>query len=171
MQDNPYISILFICCFCWLISVNQATPTSTDANNATDDNVDKIVGGTPASNGEFLGYAIPANSGSLCGAYLIRDNILVSAAHCAGAFAGYNVRIGATQRLGADAKETRLAVQECLHPNYRSSTQENDIMLIKLQTPSSQPFKDYYTVSGQTRIYLRATFSWIDKGFSSFNNF
>jgi secreted trypsin-like serine protease len=146
--NHPFFSILFFCCCYGLIVVRQVAADE----NITDNTVDKIVGGTAASSSEFPGYAIPSGSGILCGAYLIQENILVSAAHCAGAFAGYNVIIGATLRNGADAKETKFATQECVHPNFKKSTMENDIMLIKLQTPSNQPFKDYYTVSDHAAI-------------------
>jgi secreted trypsin-like serine protease len=107
---------------------------------------DKIVGGTPASAGEFPGYAIP-DDGDLCGAYLIKNNILLSAAHCAGAFQGHNVRIGGLTRTGPGATETIAAIEECIHPSYNDETIENDIMLVRLQTPSSQAVKDYYKVS------------------------
>jgi secreted trypsin-like serine protease len=122
---------------------------------AAGNETDKIVGGSPASSGEYLGYAIPSiQSGSrfLCGAYLIRNNILVTAAHCREAFEGFDVYIGGLQRLGEDAVETIATGDVCQHPGYSekglfSSPFANDIMLIRLQTPSNQPIKEYYTVS------------------------
>jgi secreted trypsin-like serine protease len=122
---------------------------------ANAEGTEKIVGGNLAYAGEFPGYAIPSGSKIFCGAYLINENTLVTAAHCAGAFKGYNVKIGGTLRSGADAVETIPAIQECVHPQFNSTTHQNDIMLIKLQSPSNQPFKEFYTVCHKMQSFMR----------------
>jgi secreted trypsin-like serine protease len=119
---------------------------------AAGNETDKIVGGIAASSGEFPGYAIPSfQSGAenLCGAYLIRNDILVTAAHCRIAFEGYDVHIGGTEIDGGDAVETIRTGDVCQHPGFSDSSFSNDIMLIRLRTPSSQQIKDYYTVRHQ----------------------
>jgi hypothetical protein len=121
---------------------------------AAGNETDKIVGGTAADPADYRGYAIPSRqSGAryLCGAYLIRNDILVTAAHCRIAFEGYDVYIGGAERLGSDALETIATGDVCEHPGYNenaifSSPFANDIMLIRLQTPSNQLIKEYYTV-------------------------
>jgi V8-like Glu-specific endopeptidase len=45
----------------------------------------RIVGGTPAEVGEYPWYAVPARN-YMCGASLIHPDILLTVAHCSGAF-------------------------------------------------------------------------------------
>lgn len=96
----------------------------------------KIVGGNAVTNAsKYPFFAIPVNDdggGILCGASLVHADILVSAAHCAGAFSNSDVYIGTSQINGGNAKEKIRASVEYLHPNFDDVTKENDIMLIKL---------------------------------------
>jgi trypsin len=104
-----------------------AVPIESQNNTA------RIVGGTevPTVN-KYQFYAIPASGARLCGASLIHEDILVSAAHCKGAFSYKNVYIGTTQRDGTNAKEKIRAAYERVHPKYNIITMVNDIMLVKL---------------------------------------
>ena len=106
---------------------------------------DLIVGGSPADSQEYRSYAVtdPSdNSGGLCGATLIYPDILVSAAHCGvgGIFNnGVLMNIGATSIYGSDAIDRIEIVDQLIHPAYDSASLSNDIMLIKLSSPSSSP--------------------------------
>jgi hypothetical protein len=84
----------------------------------------RIVGGTPASPGSFPFYAKSVAGGDLlCGATLIWEDVLLSAAHCKGAFIG-GVAIGGTKLDDSDA--TILEVEsEYIHPAYDPVTQAN----------------------------------------------
>lgn len=98
-----------------------------------------IVGGTPSAYGflavnefKLLGY---------CTAVLIYEDILISAAHCYHYWVGSNVCVGAKKRDCSDASETILAERDYVHPdfypNFQLKEAQNDIMLIKLASPSS----------------------------------
>jgi trypsin len=114
------------------------------------------VGGEPVSVREYRSYAIPAagrdgDGGQLCGATVIDAHLLVSAAHCASAFAAAAaaggrlrlrprvVAIGGTHRSGDDAPETIAVDAAIVHPDYNDITFDNDIMLIRLKSPTSAP--------------------------------
>lgn len=108
----------------------------------------KIVGGKLADDGEYPFYAVP-NGGFLCGATLIHPDILISAAHCGGRlfsfvsnqllFSRGRVYIGGNKLDGTDAEETIDVQLQRRHPDYSSSSQQHDLLLIKLSAPSSAP--------------------------------
>jgi len=100
-----------------------------------------IVGGTPSAypfiavkEFKLLGY---------CSAVLIHSDILMSAAHCYNYWTGSNVCVGANKLDCSDASEVILAERDYIHPNYYPNfalnDARNDIMLIKLASPSSAP--------------------------------
>lgn len=101
------------------------------------DNGAAIVGGVPA--GTYPAYAIPDLyiSGWLCGSTLIAPDMVVTAAHCAGTFAGTVLYFGTTDIFGRDALDARRAIAEYPHPNYDDYYATNDIMLVKLNTKST----------------------------------
>lgn len=101
----------------------------------------RIVGGKPVARGAHPAYAIPAGS-RLCGATVIHPDVLLTAAHCKGAFLE-GVLIGATQLSGTDMREFLLVEREHPHPDYRPGPEENDIMLVKLDTFSDAPLVEY----------------------------
>jgi Trypsin len=102
----------------------------------------RIVGGKPAAANQFPFFAVPAGT-KLCGATLIHSDVLLSAAHCQGAFLDMGVLIGATQLDGSDVDEFVGVVLEQPHPRYQPGTEQNDIMLVKLVRPSRAPLVDY----------------------------
>lgn len=121
-------------------SSSSSSNTSTSSrNNTTNSNssaaavTTNIVGGTTVTNGgKYPFYAIPAGAGTLCGASLVHGDILVTAAHCAGAFAGRNIYLGTTLLNGSTARDTIRAVSELAHPDFDAATFENDVLLVKL---------------------------------------
>ena len=94
-----------------------------------------IVGGVISNDGKYPFY-VQGVDGELCGGSLIHPDIVMSAAHCTGAF-GANVIIGSTDVLGRDGAE-KIDVEYLFpHPNYSSSSLTNDIMLMKLVSSST----------------------------------
>ncbi|XP_006887233.1 PREDICTED: cationic trypsin-3-like [Elephantulus edwardii] len=102
---------------------------------STDDD-DKIVGGYTCQ-ANSVPYQVSLNSGyHFCGGSLINSQWVVSAAHC------YKSRIQV--RLGEHNIEVLEGNEQFInsakvirHPQYSSSKLDNDIMLIKLNTPAT----------------------------------
>lgn len=101
----------------------------------------RIVGGKPVAREAYPAFAIPAGS-RLCGATVIHPDVLLTAAHCKGAFLE-GALIGATQLSGVDLQEFLPVELERPHPEYLPGPHENDIMLVKLETFSSVPLVEY----------------------------
>jgi hypothetical protein len=95
----------------------------------------RIVGGTDAAQGDYPFFA----QGNGCGASLIWEDVVLTAAHCLGVFAdsvlvGPSIAYSTTG--GAELIETLLEVP---HPSYDSGTTSYDFMLVKLAKPVSDP--------------------------------
>ena len=99
----------------------------------------RIVGGTPAADGEYPSY-VHAIDGSLCGGTLIHQDIVLTAAHCAPAFSvGKTVYIGAIHISGS-GDERKKVTKQYPHPSFNKNGHlENDIMLLQLDSSSSSP--------------------------------
>lgn len=116
-----------------VVSVPTTTVTRPDPNSTT--TVD-IVGGTLAVKGAYPYYAVTSNRNFLCGAFLIHPDILMSAAHCVGAFNNFDVYFGGLNRDGSDAVEIVRATVEGVDSRYDSSRSEAfDYMVVKLIRP------------------------------------
>jgi secreted trypsin-like serine protease len=93
----------------------------------------RIVGGNAASVGEYL-YFVSWNG---CAASLIAEDVILSAAHCAG-IRSDNVIVGAHQKwwgqTSGDA-EKRTISERRIHPEYASNTFTNDFIVMKLTDP------------------------------------
>lgn len=97
----------------------------------------RIVGGKDAVRGKYPSYGIPTGS-VLCGATLIAPDLMISAAHCKGAFTSgpSAVAIGGTKLKAEDAEEILGVAYEVTHPEYDPNTAANDVMLVKLDMPA-----------------------------------
>jgi trypsin len=97
----------------------------------------RIVGGFPSSTDAFPYFTTTsADSEYLCGASLIYEDILLTAAHCQGAF-DEGVRIGAQDSYDPNDGHFRMVAKEIKHPLYDDFTTANDLMLLKLYRPVS----------------------------------
>jgi len=108
----------------------------------------KIVGGTEITPNEFpfLAYLQVNFTGTdgfqqLCGGSIYNENHIITAAHCVGFpgdFESFQVRVVAGKH-SADAQSSheqiRLITQINIHPNYSRETLENDIAILKMESP------------------------------------
>ena len=95
----------------------------------------RIVGGNQAFQGEYP-YLVEWERG--CGASLIHDDIVLTAAHCGGNDIPAGVIVSAFQTGKVNnGAQARSVVQHVPHPNYNSQDQENDFMIMRLNSPVS----------------------------------
>lgn len=112
-------------------------------SDLTDDNGEslifssRIVGGHSTSASTYPWYATSTGNPTLCGATLIASNLLLSAAHCRGAFTN-GVHIGETFfSLQSQQQKVRDGIfvevkEEIVHPQYNAQTLDFDFMLVVL---------------------------------------
>ncbi|CAL1686756.1 unnamed protein product [Lasius platythorax] len=123
--DTPYESLDYEYCECG--KTNIFLPSS------------RIIGGREVFENEYpwmAGIISVNRSRVICGASVINDRYVITAAHCI--VYGFNkddlkVSVGAHDSCKWDAKSTIFSVENIFpHPNYDSQTNFADIMLIKL---------------------------------------
>ncbi|CAG0892846.1 unnamed protein product [Darwinula stevensoni] len=102
---------------------------------------DRIIGGTPVPSQRkypWVGWMGTAKNNFICTSALINDRYMLTAAHCVQSnLAGtFYVTLGSTNLFQWPAGQSiQIAAKAIMHPNYNSQTLQNDIALLKLQTP------------------------------------
>ncbi|GAA6229482.1 vitamin K-dependent protein C [Lates japonicus] len=103
-----------------------------------------MVGGEVGKKGESPWQVLLLNARGQfhCGGVLIDESWVLTAAHCLTTSLRFRVRLGDYQRFRDEGTEVTLKVINTFkHPNYNSRTVDNDIALLRLETPA--PFSDY----------------------------
>ncbi|HRW09210.1 MAG TPA: serine protease [Caldilineaceae bacterium] len=103
-----------------------------------------IVGGQPASPGEWPWQAMVRPGGYLCGGTLVAANWVVTAAHCVYDDAGnlfspsaVTVKLGEYDRTVSETSEQIYTVSQVIaHEQYDEWTNNNDIALLQLTAPA-----------------------------------
>lgn len=111
--------------------------TQRNLKEKTDDDFrhHRIIGGDVASANEFPFFV---DFGG-CGATLVHDDIVVTAAHCAEVLDDTDqVFVGAFREdEETHGAEKRRVVRHAVHPHYSDTTVENDVMVLKIDKSSS----------------------------------
>ncbi|XP_056266522.1 vitamin K-dependent protein C isoform X2 [Pseudoliparis swirei] len=103
-----------------------------------------MVGGEVGKKGEspWQALLLDARGSFRCGGVLIHENWVLTAAHCLEHSFRFRVRLGDYERHRDEGTEVTLKVAKAFrHPQYDSRTVDNDIALLRLQTPA--PFSQY----------------------------
>uniref|UniRef100_A0A672G0H2 Vitamin K-dependent protein C n=2 Tax=Salarias fasciatus TaxID=181472 RepID=A0A672G0H2_SALFA len=103
-----------------------------------------MVGGEVGKKGESPWQALLLNARGRfhCGGVLIDESWVLTAAHCLDNNLRFRVRLGDYERLRDEGTEATLRVVKAFkHPDYNKLTVDNDIALLRLETPA--PLSDY----------------------------
>lgn len=121
------------------IEATGSSSFSTFSSSTTYDKIDpRIVGGIKSEMNRYPYYAFPAGQ-FLCGATLIWNDILLTAAHCLDAFIQGGILIGGNTIDGRTSTYYSIE-QSKLYPHYDEETYTHDVAIIKLNGNSSGPF-------------------------------
>ena len=127
---------------------NAITPTLTTCGSGSR-SLEKIVGGSDATQTHwpwiarlFLSSTVGGTSGNLCGAAIINDNWLISAAHCCDGKAEVTATFNDADRMSFESGEFDMISTEMFnHPMYGDTSDGNgsnmDICLIKFSSSIS----------------------------------
>jgi secreted trypsin-like serine protease len=140
------------------VTTNGGGATIRRSGNATFDgksnvnNTEQIVGGTATAFGSFPFFvhgSNPNDDTKICGGVLVHPDIFLTAASCRTLFfEDSEVFIGATNLLSTlGFAESRKIVEKKAHPDYDFVSRANDLMLIKLDSASTQTPADFNRVA------------------------
>ncbi|XP_071583518.1 transmembrane protease serine 9 [Heliangelus exortis] len=102
----------------------------------------RIVGGSEASRGEFpWQVSLRENNEHFCGAAILTERWLVSAAHCFTEFqdpAMWAAYTGTTSLRGSDSATVKMGITRIIpHPSYNTDTADYDVAVLELKRPLS----------------------------------
>ncbi|NWX33439.1 TMPS9 protease, partial [Notiomystis cincta] len=100
----------------------------------------RIVGGSEASRGEFpWQVSLRENNEHFCGAAILTEKWLVSAAHCFTEFqdpAMWAAYTGTTSLRGSDGSAVQMDISQIIpHPSYNADTADYDVAVLELKRP------------------------------------
>lgn len=142
MIFRPKYVVFFVLCGVTVLEAKHRRPLVdliriSDGDAIAEESTGRIVGGTDATKNEYPYYT---NWGG-CGASLIAPDILLTAAHC-NALPQNEVIVAAFETGTSQQGGIRRKITERRpHPNYDSTSFQNDVMLLKLDIPvNERPF-------------------------------
>lgn len=103
-----------------------------------------MIGGEVGKKGESPWQVLVLNARGAfhCGGVLISESWVLTAAHCLKNYHMFRVRLGDYERKRHEGTEVLLnVIKTFTHPNYDTQTVDNDIALLRLETPA--PFSKY----------------------------
>lgn len=110
---------------------------------------EQIVGGEPATDGEFPYIVSLQQSGShFCGGSLIDSTTVVTAAHCSDVSAGSVTVRGGTLSWSSGGVTSGVS-SIVVHPDYSASTTNNDVAVWKLSEPLEGSGIEYVSLPSQ----------------------
>jgi len=136
MKTSPILFIVQLFALSTEARLRQKTSNARSDDGSTIAST-RIVGGDEAVEDRYS-FAVSLQSGGhFCGGSLIARDMVLSAAHCAdGGFPSYDALIGRHDHDEWDGDRVD-AVREYIHPYYRQTTNNYDVMVVKLSRPTS----------------------------------